>query len=135
MSSGLAETLGIRPGARVAVVDPPDGLAEELEPLPEGAERLTLSETGLDVILYFTQGAEQLSARMPALVRAMALSGRLWVVWRPEAAHPLDEVLVRQAGLEVGLVDDRRAAILPDWTGLRLRWRSRPRVERPSPRA
>jgi hypothetical protein len=135
MSSGLGETLGIRAGARIAVVEPPQGLAEALEPLPEGVERLTLTETGLDVVLFFTRDAKHLVSRMPALVRAMALSGRLWIVWRPDAAEPLDEVLVRQAGLEVGLVDDRRAAVLPDWVGLRLRWRSRPRVERPSPRA
>jgi hypothetical protein len=135
MSSGLGETLGIRAGARIAVVEPPPGLAEALEPLPEGVERLTLAETSLDVVLFFTRDAKHLVSRMPALVRSMALSGRLWIVWRPDAADPLDEVLVRQAGLEVGLVDDRRAAVLPDWKGLRLRWRSRPRVERPSPRA
>ena len=71
----------------------------------------------------------------PALIRAMALAGRLWIAWRPGAAPPLDEVFVRQAALEHGLVDDRRAEVLPGWTGLRLRWRSRPRVERPAPRA
>jgi hypothetical protein len=133
--SALSESLGIRSGARIAVVEPPAGLAEALEPLPELVERLTLQETGLDVVLFFTRDATHLSHKMPALVRAMALSGRLWIVWRPSAVPPLDEVLVRQAGLEVGLVDDRRADVLLDWTGLRLRWRSRPRVERPSPRA
>lgn len=135
MSSPLAEGLGIRAGARIAVVDPPVGLEEVLEPLPEAVERLTLSEVGLDVVLFFTRDAQHLSTRMPALVRAMALSGRLWIVWKPSAVPPLDEVLVRQAGLEAGLVDDRRADVMADWKGLRLRWRSRPRVERPSPRA
>jgi hypothetical protein len=135
MSVGLPETLGIRDGARIAVVEPPLGLAEALEPLPEGVERLTLSETRLDVILFFARDTKHLVSKMPSLVRAMALSGRLWVVWRRTAAGGLDEVVVRQAGLEVGLVDDRRADVLPEWTGLRLRWRSRPRVERPSPRA
>ncbi len=135
MSSGLAETLGIRAGARIAVVDPPDGLGEALEPLPEQVERLTLAEVRLDVVLFFTRDAQHLASRMPALVHSMALSGRLWIVWRPAAVPALDEVLVRQAGLEAGLVDDRRADVLPEWTGLRLRWRSRPRVERPSPRA
>jgi hypothetical protein len=133
--STLAETLGIRPGARIAVVEPPPGLEAALEPLPASVERLTLAEVALDVILFFTHDAKHLVARMPALVRAMALSGRVWIVWRRHAPAGLDEVLVRQAGLEVGLVDDRRADVLPEWTGLRLRWRTRPRVERPSPRA
>lgn len=133
--SGLPETLGIRAGARIAVVEPPDGLAEVLEPLPDGVERLTLAETALDVVLFFTRDSKHLVSKMPSLVRAMALSGRLWIVWRRDAAGALDEVVVRQAGLEVGLVDDRQADVLPEWTGLRLRWRSRPRVERPSPRA
>lgn len=135
MSVGLPETLGIRAGARIAVVEPPSGLAEALEPLPGDVERLTLAETRLDVILFFTRDTKHLVAKMPSLVRAMALSGRLWVVWHRPSPGGLDEVVVRQAGLEVGLVDDRRADVLPEWTGLRLRWRSRPRVERPSPRA
>jgi hypothetical protein len=135
MSAGLAETLGIRDGARIAVVEPPPGLAAALEPLPERVEMLTLAETGLDLVLFFTHDAKHLVSRMRALVRAMALNGRLWIVWRPGAVPALDEVLVRQVGLEAGLVDDRRADVLPEWTGLRFRWRSRPRVERPSPRA
>lgn len=133
--SELSETLGIRPGARVAVVEPPEGLPEVLEPLPLGVERLTLAETALDVVLFFTRDERHLVSKMPSLVRALALSGRLWVVWRREAAGALDEVVVRQAGLDVGLVDDRRADVLAEWMGLRLRWRSRPRLERPSPRA
>ena len=135
MSVGLSETLGIRAGARVAVVEPPPGLAQALEPLPEKVELLTLAEIGLDVVLFFTHDVKHLVSRMPALVHSLALSGRLWVVWRPGATAPMDEVVVRQAGLELGLVDDRRADVLPEWTGLRLRWRSRPRLERPSPRA
>ncbi len=135
MSSGLPEALGIRAGARMAVVEPPTGFAEALEPLPEQVQLLPLSEPGLDVVVFFTRDAKHLVSRMPALVRALALSGRLWIAWRPDATPALDEVLVRQVGLEVGLVDDRRAQLLPEWTGLRLRWRSRPRVERPSPRA
>ena len=99
------------------------GWRQALEPLPASVERLTLAEVALDVILFFTHDAKHLVARMPALVRAMALSGRVWIVWRRHAPAALDEVLVRQAGLEVGLVDDRRADVLPEWTGLRLRWR------------
>lgn len=135
MSSALSDTLGIRAGARIAVVEPPPGLLQALEPLPEAVDLLSEAETGLDVILFFTHEARHLVSRMPALIRAMALAGRLWVAWRPGAAPPLDEVFVRQAALEHGLVDDRRAEVLPGWTGLRLRWRSRPRVERPAPRA
>jgi hypothetical protein len=134
MSERLAATLGIRSGARIAVVEPPPGLAQALEPLPEGVAVLSLAEVGLDLVLFFTHDAKHLVSRMPALVRSLALAGRLWIVWRP-GVPLLDEVFVRQAGLELGLVDDRRAEILPGWTGLRLRWRSRPRVERPSPQA
>jgi hypothetical protein len=135
VSSALSDTLGIRPGARIAVVEPPPGLAQALEPLPAGVELLTEAEIGLDVVLFFTHDARHLVSRMPALVRAMALTGRLWISWRPGAPPPLDEVLVRHAALEHGLVDDRRAEVLPGWTGLRFRWRSRPRLERPAPRA
>ena len=135
MSGGLADTLGIRSGARVAVVDAPPGLAQALEPLPERVDLLTLAEIGLDLVLFFTHDAKHMVSRLPALVRSLSLTGRLWIAWRPATAPLLDEVFVRQAGLELGMVDDRKAEVLPGWTGLRLRWRSQPRLERPVTRA
>jgi hypothetical protein len=74
--------------------------------------------------------------RLPALSRALALTGGLWVCWAqpPDAPEPLDEDFVRLAALDIGMVDNKRFHIDETWTALRLVRRSRPRPDKPEPR-
>ena len=132
----LPTALGIRSGSKVSVINPPRGFVQRLNPLPEGVEFLITAQSGLDVILFFTQEPRELVERLPALSRAMALSGGLWVCWPQEKDAParLDEDFIRQAALDIGLVDNKRLPIDETWTALRLVRRSRPRPERPEPR-
>jgi hypothetical protein len=128
---GLARLLGIRSGSKVSVINPPAGFVQELNPLPEGVEFLLTAKTGLDVILFFVKDAYELVGKLPELARAMAVNGGIWVCLSPAAKPPLSEPFVRQAGLEFGLVDDRKCPLGNGWTGLRLVWKQRPRVEKP----
>jgi hypothetical protein len=131
----LAAMLGIRPGSKVSVINPPSGFVQRLNPLPDGVEFLITARTGLDVILFFTERAEDLVARLPALSRAMAVTGRIWVCWRrDEKPVALSEEFIRQAALEIGLVDDKQCEIDEAWSGLRLIWKPRGRAEKPRPR-
>ncbi len=130
----LPAMLGIRSGAKVSVINPPPGFAQRLNPLPEGVEFLITARTGLDVILFFTEDKIELVERLPALSRAMALTGGIWVCWpRSEGRAALSEDFVRLAALDIGMVDDKRCAIDETWSGLRLVWRPRgPRPEKPA---
>jgi len=65
--------------------------------------------------------------------KASGLPGRIWVAWE-EGGSALDEESVRQAGLDLGLVDDKRAAFGDRWVGLRLKRESRARPSRPGSR-
>jgi hypothetical protein len=129
---GLARGLGIRSGSKVWVLNPPNGFVQRLNPLPDGVEFLVSAKTGLDVILFFTKDAYELVGKLPELARSMALTGGLWICFPQPAKPPLSEAFVRQAGLEFGLVDDRRWFLGEGWSGLRLVWRQRPRPEKPS---
>ena len=130
----LPTMLGIRAGSKVSVINPPSGFAQRLNPLPDGVEFLITARTGLDVILFFTQDKVELVERLPALSRAMALTGGIWICWpKAEGRAALSEDFIRLAALEIGLVDNKRCAIDDTWTGLRLVWRARgPRPEKPT---
>ncbi|HET6983970.1 MAG TPA: DUF3052 domain-containing protein, partial [Myxococcaceae bacterium] len=108
--SHLCGVLGIRAGSKVSVVNPPPGFVVRLNPLPDGVEFLVTAQTGLDVVLFFSRSAGELLARLPALARSISLQGRIWVAW-VQGTSALDEDMVRQAGLDLGLVDDKRASL------------------------
>jgi len=129
----LCSVLGIRAGSKVSVVNPPPGFVTRLNPLPDGVEFLVTAQTGLDVVLFFTRNAGELLARLPALARSIALPGRIWVAWE-SGSSTLDEDTVRQAGLDLGLVDDKRASLGDAWVALRLKRESRARPSRPGSR-
>lgn len=131
----LAFALGIRTGSKVSLLHAPSGFVERLSPLPPGVEFLESARTGLDVILFFTASKHELVERLPAMARSMAVNGGIWVCWPTHPEGPIDrwitEDFVRLAGLEIGLVDNKRHTLDDRWSGLRLVWRPRgPRPER-----
>jgi hypothetical protein len=131
--ASLTTVLGIRAGNKVSLINPPPGFVQRLNPLPDGVEFLVTAVTGLDVILFFAHTPRELVERLPALTRAMAPTGGIWVCWPSTLEQPggLSEDLVRQAALDLGLVDNKVALLDSVWTALRLVRRSRPRPEKP----
>ncbi|AGC47505.1 MULTISPECIES: DUF3052 family protein [Myxococcus] len=134
--ASLPAMLGIRAGSKVSVINPPRGFVQKLNPLPDGVEFLITAQTGLDVILFFSQDAKELVQRLPALARAMALTGGIWVCWPGGEGikTSLSEDFVRQAALDIGLVDNKICIIDSTWTGLRLVRRPRGRLDKPEGR-
>jgi hypothetical protein len=64
-----------------------------------------------------------LERRFPALKRALAQDGALWVSWPKKAsgvATDLTEDVVREVALAGGLVDVKVCAIDEVWSGLKL---------------
>ncbi|MCP3103321.1 DUF3052 family protein [Myxococcus sp. K15C18031901] len=134
--ASLPAMLGIRAGSKVSVINPPRGFVQKLNPLPDGVEFLVTAQTGLDVILFFSHDAQELVQRLPALARAMALTGGIWVCWPGGEGikTSLSEDFVRQAALDIGLVDNKICLIDETWTGLRLVRRPRGRLDKPEGR-
>ncbi|AEI69016.1 DUF3052 family protein [Corallococcus macrosporus] len=134
--ASLPAMLGIRAGSKVSVINPPRGFVQKLNPLPDGVEFLITAVTGLDVILFFTEDPQELVQRLPALARAMALTGGIWVCWPggEGVRKGLSEDFVRHAALDIGLVDNKICTIDATWTGLRLVRRPRGRLDKPGER-
>ncbi len=134
--ASLPTMLGIRVGSKVSVINPPRGFVQRLNPLPDGVEFLITAQSGLDVILFFVEDAHELVQRLPALSRAMALTGGIWVCWPSGEGirTSLSEDFIRQAALDIGLVDNKICLIDSTWTGLRLVRRPRGRLDKPESR-
>ena len=121
-STPQAKKLGLKPGYRVRIDEPPDGWV-----LDQPADLLLVGEAeSADVIVSFFRAAVELPARLPALASAIYPQGALWVAWpRRAAGHRSDitENLLREVALPLGIVDVKVAALDEDWSALRFVWR------------
>jgi hypothetical protein len=130
MPTPLARKLGIKPDARVVLLDVPDPVAGALEPLPPGAGIRRRLGGRADVILCCCRQRARLQRRLPALVRTLEPDGGLWLAWPKRAsgvATDLSDGVVRELGLATGLVDNKVCAIDETWSGLRFVVRLRDR--------
>jgi hypothetical protein len=131
----LVRKLGIKPGARLALIRAPDGFDVTLGELPAGVDvRRRLGGRPFDVIVAFFDRAGELERRLPALVAALDWDGGLWLAWPKRAsgvATDLTDNVVRGLGLATGLVDNKVCAVDQVWSGLRLVHRLRDRPANP----
>ena len=118
----LVAKLGIKPGARVALVGAPEGFEAELDPLPPGAQLSRRLSKGVDVAVMFTASRAVLAKRWDALTAAVGPAGAVWVAWPKRASGvttDITEDVVRDVVLPTGWVDVKVAAIDETWSGLR----------------
>lgn len=119
----LVDKLGIRPGARIAILNAPRGYKTTLGKLPPGVRVATAARGSLPFIQFFTTTRKALEGKFSALVGALATDGALWVSWPKRAsgvATDVTEDVVRAVALAGGLVDVKVAAIDDVWSGLKL---------------
>jgi hypothetical protein len=118
----LPRKLGIRAGARVAVVAPPAGFETTLGALPDGVRVRPDARGRLDVIVFFATRHAELARRFPGLARSLESNGGLWVAWPKKTSGVATDLgfdSVQGVGLGAGLVDNKVAAIDDTWSGLR----------------
>jgi hypothetical protein len=128
----LPKKLGIGPGARVALVRAPAGFGTTLGPLPDDVRLREQARGAQDVVVFFATRRAELARRFGALARTVAPAGGLWIAWPKRTANvatDLSEDLVREIGLDHGLVDNKVCAVDDTWSGLRFVHR---RAARPS---
>jgi hypothetical protein len=117
--SALAGKLGAKPQARVLVVGPaPDTVIDQL-PDPD---RQPSTPEPYDVIVAFNSDRRALDRHAAKLPSRLTTAGGLWLCWPKKSSGvvtDIGEADVRAVGLEVGLVDNKIAAIDETWSGLR----------------
>lgn len=127
----LPRKLGIKPGHRVSLVNPPPAFEKTLGDLPDDVIVSTSPADGeADVVLLFTDRRADLERGVPEQARRIYPSGALWVGWPKRASKVPTDVtgdVVREVALAAGLVDVKVCAIDETWSGLRLVYRLKDR--------
>jgi hypothetical protein len=80
------------------------------------------TSTPYDVIIACCPDRKSLMKYASTLPQRLTTNGGLWLLWIKKAsgvATDIGEAEVRAAGLEIGLVDNKIAAIDATWSGLR----------------
>jgi hypothetical protein len=116
----LVKKIGIKPGHRLSVLNPPRGFDKELAPLPDGV--LHADRAPLDVAILFVDKQAALKKHLGKVAGKLAPAGMLWIAWPKMSsgvATDLKEDLVREIGLAGGLVDIKVCAVNDTWSGLK----------------
>lgn len=116
-SRTTAQKLGVIEGNAVAVIDPPRNVNAILGPLPTGVE--LVEESGA-VTLCFVHSADDLRADM-SRVRSSAAKTKLWILWRKKGApghNGITERMIRETGIELGLVDYKICSVDKTWSAM-----------------
>jgi hypothetical protein len=111
----LPKKLGIKETSRVRVLGGPEEFAQGL-----GVELKARGEA--DVIVLFTRSARELTKAFGGARKSLHKDGGLWIAWPKKASGvvtDLNENVVRNQGLALGLVDNKVCAIDEIWSGLR----------------
>jgi len=119
----LVEKLGIKPGSRIAILNPPRGFRATLGNLPPGVTVAAQLRGALPFIHFFVASRTVLERRIHGLVRTLEPAGSLWVSWPKKASGvptDLTEDVIRSIALDIGLVDVKVVAVDDVWSGLKL---------------
>lgn len=119
MAKSLAEKLGLKPGLRSFVLNPPPGYPELLGRLPKGAAPKRRAEGGLDFIHAFATTRAGLEASFPRLASTLAEGGIFWVSW-PKKASDLDRAAVLGIARAQSLAATGACDVGDAWSSLRL---------------
>jgi hypothetical protein len=122
----LVRKLGVKPGARLALIGAPEGLGSALGELPDGVTVRRRAAGRVDVTVAFFTERAPLLRRLPALRRILRADGGLWIAWPKRSsgvATDLTDGVVRELGLAAGLVDNKVCAIDETWSALRFVYR------------
>ncbi len=122
-STPLIRKLGIKPGQRLSVKNPPGHYVDLLGPLPEGVALKKRLATTVDVVHLFVTRQTSLEAELPRARQHIAPDGMIWVSWPKKASKvPTDitENVIRQLAFPLQLVDIKVCAVDEVWSGLKL---------------
>ncbi|MEQ8363441.1 MAG: DUF3052 domain-containing protein [Cyclobacteriaceae bacterium] len=127
----LIKKLGIQPGFSIRIVNEPQSYWDWISPLPEDIKVLTRAKKeGIDFIHLFCMEKKKFEKEFLKLKADLKKDGMLWVSWPKKSskvASDLDENIIRNFGLNNGLVDVKVCAVDEVWSGLKFMYRVKDR--------
>ncbi len=144
----LVKKLGIKEGFTVILINQPVNYMALLEPLPENCKihyssskgesphrevldfARTIKKSKVDFIQFFTTDKKEFQKSFPKLKQSLVPNGSLWISWPKTGSKiptNLNENVIRDIGLENGLVDVKVIAVDEIWSGLKFIYRLKDR--------
>jgi hypothetical protein len=117
----LPKKLGIKDGFHFALIDAPSDVIAELKPSLKKCSAHD-GKTSLDFAMLFASSTASLKKQFGKIAKSLSPAGMLWVSWPKKTsgvATDLNENIVREIGLAVGLVDVKVCAVTDVWSGLK----------------
>ncbi len=116
----LIKKLGIKPHLKIAVINAPDNIVKILGDLPEGIvfqKRINQP----DLIIWFVTSIKEFGEKIKQIKTKVGKDG-LWVVYPKKGSKfnsDLSQIIIRNTGLSIGLVDYKVCSVSNTWSGLK----------------
>jgi hypothetical protein len=123
----LSKKLGIKMGMTVLLINAPAGFEDTLDDLPDSVKIIRNSVVDNDLVIWFAGSKKEIEDGV-AGIRQIAGRGGLWIAWPKKTSGQktdLTQSVVREIGLDSGLVDYKISSINDTWSGLRFARRDR----------
>lgn len=130
MTGYLSLKLGFKPNQVITLLNAPEDYGYALYPIPEGCSIFDQFTEPSDFIQFFTKSSEDLKNEFGTLKRNIKTDGALWISWPKKTSKmisDLDENIIREIGLQHGLVDVKVVAIDDVWSALKFVYRIKDR--------
>ncbi len=127
--TSLAKKLGIKDGYSILLVNEPKYYLDLFTDFPE-VEEAQPDNQEINFIHLFSPDLKTLKRNFDNCKSKLAKNGSLWVSWPKKASNiatDLDGNVVRNYGLENGLVDVKVCAVDETWSGLKFMYRVKDR--------
>lgn len=119
----LASKLGWREDMTVLTIDAPDNYASLLGEVPKGLKIVGKASKPYAAAHLFCISRADLQKHLQRIRQELAQDGILWVSWQKKTsgiASDLNDNVIREVALPLGLVDIKVCAVSEIWSGLKL---------------
>ncbi|MFA4795991.1 DUF3052 family protein [Leptospira kirschneri] len=118
----LGDKLGLKAGMKVYFKNLPEDIQKELRDQLKEVENKNILKGSFDYLHVFEKEIKKLKKQFPKLVENLAEKGMIWISWPKGSSKvptDLNENIVREIGLELGIVDVKVCAVSEIWSGLK----------------
>jgi cyanate permease len=118
----LPKKLGLKDGLCVSFVGLPSDIRAELKAALASCKLGNGEGSALDFAMMFSKSRSDLAKEFNRLAKLLDSAGMLWVAWPKKTSGVVTDVnenIVREVGLDAGLVDVKVCAVSEVWSGLK----------------
>jgi hypothetical protein len=120
----IAQKLGVKPGAKVLLINPPRGYQKAMGDFPPGVKVLTKPAEPADIIQVFVISKEELEGKLTRLKATLRPTTTLWVSYPKGTSKIKTDInrdIIREYAETVGFQTVALISVDETWAALRLK--------------